>query len=85
MYFWVKPIRIYLGFWKNGKQHGVGRYLTKSNDKFGYWENGIRKHIYKDKFQALSNLNKTQVSFTNSLMIDIEAITIFYQKYNINL
>lgn len=42
IFFWPDG-RIYEGAWKNGKQHGYGRYCSQNNEeKYGYWENGKR-------------------------------------------
>lgn len=33
--------RIYRGYWENGKQHGLGRFLSKDGKvKYGLWDEG---------------------------------------------
>jgi hypothetical protein len=42
IYVWEKPKKIFLGFWKDGMQHGLGRYLDENKSKYGVWNEGKR-------------------------------------------
>jgi len=44
IFYWPDG-RIYEGQWKDGKQHGYGRYSNHlSEEKYGYWSNGKREY-----------------------------------------
>ena len=49
IYFWNNPLKIYLGFWDNGLQSGVGKILTSFKEKYFMWYNGkiIKKYSSK--------------------------------------
>lgn len=44
--------RVYEGHWKDGKQHGYGRYYNQNNEeKYGFWNNGRRERwLNQDEF-----------------------------------
>ena len=53
IYFWNNPLKIYMGFWINGLQNGIGKILTSFKEKYYLWNNGkIEK-----KFQKNSDIN----------------------------
>ena len=51
MYYWP-PNRFFVGFWKDGKQNGVGKYIKGDVIKFGIWEEGKKDRwfINEDEF-----------------------------------
>ena len=53
IYFWNNPLKIYMGFWINGLQNGIGKILTSFKEKYYLWNNGkIEK-----KFQKNNDIN----------------------------
>ena len=52
-----------MGYWVNGKQHGLGVYVTKTDDreKRGLWENGKRIEWFTD--DACDKIQKRQMSY----------------------
>jgi len=64
IYYWAKPLRVYLGFWKNGKQHGVGKYFNGNKPaKYGIWKNGDKNEIFHDEEQAFNSLLPIQQKY----------------------
>lgn len=50
IFFWPDKTK-YIGQWRNGKQHGKGRMVTKSGEeKEGYWEKGKRVRWVSDEY-----------------------------------
>ena len=56
IFFWPDG-RVYEGAWKNGKQHGYGRYWNQhGEEKFGFWRNGARERwLTSDEFNQAKN------------------------------
>lgn len=50
-----EEIKIYIGLWKKGKQHGLGKYFNKKGYKFGKWMNGERICWLKEKDEEIYN------------------------------
>lgn len=50
-----QEVKIYLGLWKKGKQHGLGKYFSKKGYKFGNWINGERICWLKEKDDEILN------------------------------
>ena len=49
IYFWNNPLKIYMGFWINGHQNGIGKILTSFKEKYYLWNNGkIEKRFQKN-------------------------------------
>ena len=49
IYFWNNPLKIYMGFWINGLQNGIGKILTSFKEKYYLWNNGkIEKRFQKN-------------------------------------
>lgn len=42
LYIWPGNEKMYMGFWKDGKQHGLGFMVSKTTVKRGQWEHGKR-------------------------------------------
>lgn len=65
-YVWENPKKIFLGFWKGGKQHGVGKFLDEENSKYGVWKNGKRIKWIEDENEIqnfCSDENKQYLKF----------------------
>ena len=65
--------KIYLGFWKKGNQNGIGKYLTKTNIKYGQWSDGDRLTWYDEK-QALSMLSNSSKIYLKYFQLSFEEI-----------
>ena len=50
IFFWSNPLKIYMGFWNNGFQNGVGKIYTSFKEKLYLWEEGkIIKKLSNNK------------------------------------
>ena len=63
--------KAFIGFWFEGKQHGVGKYVTQKNitnkntERYGFWNNGIISEWYESKDDAISHILKSQSKYLN--------------------
>lgn len=74
IYLWTSPIRIYIGFWKNGKQGGVGRYLCNKSSNWGVWEGGEKTIKLECKDEAYTLLSNEERRFFSLMELDLSAI-----------
>jgi hypothetical protein len=57
--YWPKENKIFLGFWVDGKQESIGKYILElKQPKYGQWKNGVRAHIIKKEEEAIHLLKK---------------------------
>ena len=49
MFLWKKKFKVFLGFWMDGKQNGIGKYMDSSKQKHGIWKNGKLIKWFKNK------------------------------------
>ena len=51
--------RFFVGFWKEGKQNGVGKYIKGEDVKYGVWKNREREKWfdYEDEFVSCLDQN----------------------------
>lgn len=53
------PFKICIGFWRNGKQQGVGKYFTHKEIKWGLWDNGEHERWFESEYEAVQFLGST--------------------------
>ena len=46
--FWINERKIFVGFWKNNKQNGLGKFISNENIRYGFWEEGKKTVKYKE-------------------------------------
>lgn len=56
IYQWRDPLKICIGFWKKGKQHGVGKFFTAKDIKWGLWDSGELVKWYESEYEAVQSL-----------------------------
>jgi len=56
IYYWADG-RKYEGYWAQGKQHGLGRYVIpqEKKERYGLWEDGKRVEWFDD--EKIHNIN----------------------------
>lgn len=74
MYLWTNPIRIYIGFWKEGKQGGIGRYIYNKGSNWGVWESGEKTGKLESKDEAYSLLNSDEKKYFTLMEKDVSFI-----------
>jgi hypothetical protein len=77
IYYWASPNRVYIGFWKGGKQDGVGKYINPKTVRFGLWKNGERDKWFSSEKEAIEYLQLGQLKFRKLFKYDLNDITNF--------
>ena len=78
IYYWANPLRIYMGFWKNGKQDGVGKFFNGNKQpKYGSWKNGDKEYIFQNEEEAFYKLQPNQQKYINFFQYNLNEITQF--------
>lgn len=74
IHFWTSPDRLYLGFWKDGKQHGVGKYVKNNVVKYGQWLNGERIRFFDSYLDAMNHIPEDMLSYQFYFRLDVDKI-----------
>jgi len=81
IYYWSSPNnRAYIGFWKNGKQDGVGKYINQNSTRFGYWVAGERTNWFGLEQEAIENLTPEQKMYSNFFNYSLSDVGYFLNK-----
>jgi hypothetical protein len=70
IYYWTNSKRFFVGFWKNGKQEGVGKIVNEKKVKYGFWGNGDKIKSFNLDMEAISSLNKKQLMYRYYFMLN---------------
>jgi hypothetical protein len=87
LYYWQSKCKIFIGFWKNGKQCGYGKYISQMKTKYGFWkENGDvlwfkEEKVFKEKFQTIKEVCAYAKIFDYSYK-DLQSFFINNDLYN---
>mmetsp|Transcript_2754 Transcript_2754/g.2821 ORF Transcript_2754/g.2821 Transcript_2754/m.2821 type:complete len:469 (+) Transcript_2754:25-1431(+) len=82
IYFNSAEMKAFIGFWSEGRRHGIGKYLDKNkNSKFGLFSKGsLSKWITNEK-EALNALKNQQTANLNLLKLELpELIKYVFSK-----
>ena len=62
IYYWADG-RKYEGYWAQGKQHGLGRYIIpqESQERYGLWEDGKRIEWFEN--EQISDINNHRIEY----------------------
>jgi hypothetical protein len=63
IYYWASPNRVYIGFWKGGKQDGIGKYINPKLTRYGLWKNGERVNWFNTEIEAMDFLTNGQEKY----------------------
>lgn len=74
IYYWANPIRVYIGFWKAGKQDGIGKYINPKVTRYGIWKNGEKERWFNSEKEAMSSMNSNQKKYKNLFKLDLKEI-----------
>lgn len=62
IFYWEEPtIKVYIGYWRDGKQNGIGKYISNKYIRWGLWIDGVRSKWYKSREDCL---NENEVNVT---------------------
>jgi hypothetical protein len=85
IFIWMNPIfKAFVGFWKNSKQDGVGKYISEKKDlfsdkkkkdkkfisKYGMWKNGERINYLKSLEEVAENLDGNMIQYYEKFRFD---------------
>lgn len=52
MLYWYDRVKGFIGFWKNNKQNGYGKFLSENKKiRYGKWNNGTKNFSF-DSYEA---------------------------------
>lgn len=66
IHYWPSPVRLFIGFWKEGKQDGIGKYVKNNSVKYGQWIKGERIRYFDtfgDAMEALPGVYEKYISY----------------------
>lgn len=73
IYYWFNPIKVYIGMWKQGQQHGLGKVMTEKSSSFSNWSEGKKTELIKDPKCNLNDLkNKSIAKLMNMSLIELK-------------
>lgn len=70
----INPMKIFLGFWKNNKQEGVGKVATDKSEKYGFWTGGERLNWFNSEREAVTNLPVERSSYEKILRMSTKEL-----------
>lgn len=75
IYYCDNPsVKVYIGFWKNGKYEGLGKYITRGKSRFGVWSEGVIEKWINELGQEKKYLFGEYKKFKNYFQYDLEKI-----------
>lgn len=85
IYYWQKNKKFYVGFFKDGKQHGLSKYII--NDKIFYyqWDNGKKIFEFSNIDQLIQQMDPSEFKFQKYLKMQINELKKFMENDNENI
>ena len=77
IYIW-NDTRAYIGFWKDGKQHGTGKYINEGTIRYDQWLKGKRVKRYDNEEEALSTIPENDTMFSKFFVYELLDIAAYY-------
>ena len=80
--FWVKERKGFIGYWKNNKQNGLGKFISNENIRYGKWEEGkkIVKYEENEFFNLLNEQNTPQI-YVDIFGMDYDGLNDYIQNF----
>ena len=72
--FIINPVRIYVGFWYQGKKDGLGKMLTPDSVSFCYYENGKKTKIIQNYSDAIVLIAKEYFHYRNFFKLNVQKL-----------
>jgi hypothetical protein len=80
IHYWPNGEKYYVGFWKDGKQHGPGKYIKGNDMKYGVWNDGKKERWFENENEFINSLNENELKFMGMLLKKINAIHEFMKE-----
>ena len=80
--FWCKERKTFIGFWKNNKQNGLGKFISNENIRYGFWEEGKKKIRYEENefFNLLNEQNAPRI-YVDIFGMDYDGLNEYIQNF----
>ena len=75
--------KYFIGFWKNGKQDGFGKYIQNDKIRYSFWKNGKidKKYENIDENEFFKNLENNKINFIY-FKWDVKQLSSFFKNQN---
>ena len=73
----MKGNKFFIGFWKEGKQDGIGKYIKDNSVKFGIWKDGKKEDEILTEEEFINRFNSFESIFINIFQWNIDEIKKF--------
>ena len=70
IFYWPNE-KFFCGFWKDGKQNGIGKYSKGNIVKYGVWKDGKKELWFEDEREFERNLDDREKKFLGIMKFDI--------------
>ena len=77
IYCWKEPRKIFIGFWSEGKQNGIGKYMDSQRVKFGIWERGKKLKWFNDENEIYEILDEDKKKYKDFFRFSFEEMCNF--------
>ena len=80
--FWCKERKTFIGYWKNNKQNGLGKFISNENIRYGFWEEGKKKIRYEENefFNLLNEQNAPRI-YVDIFGMDYDGLNEYIQNF----
>lgn len=82
--FWYKECKSLVSFWNEGKQNGVGKYMSKDKTKYGFWIDGNKIIKLNSYMELADNFSENQKKYLNFFKLEYEEIKSLIEKWDID-
>jgi hypothetical protein len=72
IFYWNKPNKTYIGFWKNGKQEGLGCLVNQTSLLYGTWRDGINIKYFNRPSTALKTLIASELKYIKCFKYELQ-------------
>ena len=81
IYYWPdeKFDKFFVGFWKEGKQNGVGKYIKGTNVKFGVWKDGKKEKNYNNEEEFFNDMDSEYEKYSFAFHWDVQKLKDFME------
>ena len=64
---WYKENKVFMGFWKENKQNGLGKFISNGKSRYGLWEKGRLKEKIDDEENFINRLTNEELNYMGFL------------------
>ena len=65
IFFWnLNQLKVYVGFWHNGEQNGVGLIINESKITYGYWNKGKKEISFKSLWEMKKYAKEKTIKYS---------------------